>query len=186
VILAQGSAAPLDGTFGVWANDLGEACGMAAAISLLWTTGLLRAPAGAPRPRLLWLALAGLAAAAVLVAPLFEEWLQSVVTQFSVGFTLFLPVPITALALAAWIYAVLAANSRAARQRTGLPWAWDFGAGLLLLPAAGYQLQLNYQHLLLAAVFLLCTGLLRPLSGVAVVAPARPAMRPETETGRLS
>ena len=135
---------------------------MLAGISLLWTAGLFQR--GGPRPRRLWIGLAGVAGAFVLIAPLFEQWLQGVATQFSVGFTL-LPAPVSALALAAWIYAAFALNSGDAAARTRIPWAWEAGAGVLLLPAAGYQLQLNYQHILLIITLLLMTGLLRPLSG---------------------
>jgi hypothetical protein len=168
-LLAEG-AAPT-GDAGVWANAFGEGAGMIAGISLLWTAGLFGR--GGPRPRRLWLGLAGAAGALVLIAPLFEQWLQGVATQFSVGFTLFLPAPVSALALAAWIYAAFALNSRDAAARARVPWAWEVGAGVLLLPAAGYQLQLNYQHILLMITLLLMTGLLRPLSGPAVEAPAR-------------
>jgi hypothetical protein len=176
-ILAQGAALPV-GDFGVAANAAGEAAGMAAGISLLWTAGLFRRAPGAPRPRPLWLILAILAGAIVMIAPLFEEWLQGVATQFSVGFTLFLPVPVSALALAAYCYALLAANSCRAREVTGVPWAWEVGAALCLLPAAGYQLQLNYQHLLLAAVLLLLTGAIRPLSSAVPHADSAPASTP--------
>ncbi len=176
-ILAQGAGLPV-GDFGVAANAAGEAAGMAAGISLLWTAGLFRRAPGAPRPRPLWLILAVPAGAIVMIAPLFESWLQGVATQFSVGFTLFLPVPVSALALAAYCYALLAANSRRARAVTGLPWAWEVGAALCLLPAAGYQLQLNYQHLLLAAVLLLLTGTIRPLSSAVPQAGSAPAATP--------
>src|SRR3954470_9796852 len=91
-ILAQDAGAPL-GDFGVWANAAGEALGMLAGISLLWTAGPFGRPPGARRPSPLWLGLAGVAALVVLVGPLFEQWLQGVAAQFSVGFTLFLPVP---------------------------------------------------------------------------------------------
>ena len=178
-VLAQTDGLPI-GDWGVWANAAGEAIGMAAGICLVWTAGLIAPPAGAPRPRRLWIGLAATGALLLLIAPLFEQWLQGVATQFSVGFTLFLPVPVTALALGGWIYAALAFNSRQARAVSGLPWAAEFGGALLLLPAAGYQLQLNYQHLLLVVVFLLCTGVLRPLSS-AVGAPARAAVRAEAE-----
>jgi hypothetical protein len=179
-ILAQGAGLPV-GDFGVAANAAGEAAGMAAGISLLWTAGLFRRGPGTPRPRLLWLILAVLAGAVVMIAPLFESWLQGVATQFSVGFTLFLPVPVSALALAAYCYALLAANSRRAREVTGVPWGWEVGAALCLLPAAGYQLQLNYQHLLLAAVLLLLTGTIRPLSSAVVRADSAPATAPWPE-----
>ena len=176
-ILAQGFGLPV-GEFGVAANAAGEAAAMTAGISLLWTAGLFRRAPGVPRLHPLWLVLAGLAGAVVLIAPLFETWLQGVATQFSVGFTLFLPVPVSALALAAYCYALLAANSRRGPGITGLPWAWDMGAALCLLPAAGYQLQLNYQHLLLAAVLLLITGTIRPLSSAVPRAESAPATAP--------
>ena len=92
---------------------------------------------------------------------------------------------IGALALAAWIYAAFALNSGDAAARARIPWAWEAGAGVLLLPAAGYQLQLNYQHILLIITLLLMTGLLRPLSGPArealarAPAPTRPAAQEE-------
>jgi len=172
-ILAQAADVPV-GDAGVLANALGEAAAMAAGISLLASAGLFRRAPGGWRRRLPWAIPAGLATLVVLVAAHFEQWLQGVATQFSVGFTLFLPVPVSALALGAWVYATLAMCSRHAAVATGLPWAWDFGAGLLLLPAAGYQLQLNYQHLLLVAALLLLSGLLRPLSG-GVLAVREPA-----------
>jgi hypothetical protein len=176
-ILAQGAGLPV-GELGVAANAAGEAAAMAAGISLLWTAGLFRRTPGVARIHPLWLILAGLAGAIVLIAPLFETWLQGVATQFSVGFTLFLPVPVSALALAAYCYALLAAGSRRAPAITGLPWAWEVGAALCLLPAAGYQLQLNYQHLLLAAVLLLITGTIRPLSSAVPRAESAPAATP--------
>ena len=153
------------GGFGVAANSLGEAAAMLAGISLLWTAGLWPRRTGL-RPQRWWAGVAALVGGLVLIAANFEQWLQGVATQFSVGFTLFLPVPVTALALAGWVYAALALNSRRAALVSGLPWAWECGAGLLLLPAAGYMLQLNYQHLLLAVTLLLLTGLLRPFSTV--------------------
>ncbi len=168
---AQGFGLPL-GDPSVLVNSLGEAAAMAAGISLLWSSGLLTHRSGGERPRRWWLIVAAAVGLFVLIAANFEQWLQGVATQFSVGFTLFLPVPVTALALAAWVYAALALNSRRAAAVSGLPWAWDFGAGLLLLPAAGYMLQLNYQHLLLAVTLLLLTGLLRPFSSAATVAGA--------------
>lgn len=180
-ILAQAGGLPL-GEIGLAANACGEAAGQAAAISLFWAAGPLAPVPAARRIYPLPLALAGLAAAGVLIGALFEQWLQGVATQFSVGFTLFLPVPVQALALAGWVYAVLVANSRPAAARTGLPWAWELGAGLLLLPAAGYQLQLNYQHLLLVATLLLLTGLLRPFSGRAGPAPEPAAVPVLRET----
>ncbi len=157
------------GDFGLAANSLGEAAAMAAGISLLWTAGLWPRRT-ALRPHRWWVVVAALVGGLVLIAAQFEQWLQGVATQFSVGFTLFLPVPVTALALAAWVYAALALNSRRAALVSGLPWAWECGAGLLLLPAAGYMLQLNYQHLLLAVTLLLLTGLLRPFSAADNVA----------------
>jgi hypothetical protein len=173
--LAQGFGWPVGGV-AVAANSLGEAAAMAAGISLFALAGLWPRPPGAPRPRLGWGIGAVVAFALIAVASLFEEWVQGVATQFSVGFTLFLPVPVTALALAAWVYATLALNSRHAAAQSALPWAWEAGAALILLPTAGYALQLNYQHLLLAVTFLLLTGLLRPFSAQAAPVAASTAI----------
>src|SRR5579859_3066384 len=80
-ILLPGNDNP-DQAPGVLAVELGEGASMAMAISLLWTAGLLGRPRGTRRVQRVGLALAGGAAALVLIGALFEQWLQGVASQF--------------------------------------------------------------------------------------------------------
>ncbi|MDQ6695188.1 MAG: hypothetical protein M3014_12340 [Chloroflexota bacterium] len=82
-----------------------------------------------------------------------------VFTIYSLGFNLFLPWPIYAIALALYIYTILtlAGSSEGARDP-------NRALGLLLLLFAGYALQEGYQHLLAILSLMLLTGVARPFS----------------------
>jgi hypothetical protein len=80
---------------------------------------------------------------------------------WSVGFTLWLPWPVYALSLAAFIYLLLTCFG--SRNGTESPFvSMNRGLGLLLLLFAGYYLQLTYQHLLALLALMLLTGIARP------------------------
>jgi hypothetical protein len=89
-----------------------------------------------------------------------DQGFAGVFTLWSVGFTNFVPWPISALAFAAFVYCILTCFSHDsdkvefANPNTGL--------GLLLLLFAGYNLQLTYQHLLALLAMLLFAGIARP------------------------
>jgi hypothetical protein len=91
---------------------------------------------------------------------LADQGFTGVFTTWSVGFNLFLPWPLYAVALALFTYGVLTCFARSvgksayANANTGL--------GLLLIVFAGYNLQLPYQHLLAVLSLMLLTGLACP------------------------
>ncbi len=92
----------------------------------------------------------------------FDQGFTGVFTLWSVGFTHFLPWPLYALALAAYIYAVLTCFSRDTKKAAfANP---NTGLGLLLLLFAGYNLQLTYQHLLALLAMMLFAGIARPFA----------------------
>jgi len=83
---------------------------------------------------------------------------------WSVGFTLWMPWPIYAVSLAAFIYLLLTCFGR--RNDAESPFVnMNLGLGLLLLLFAGYYLQLTYQDLLAVLALLLLTGIARPFEG---------------------
>lgn len=79
---------------------------------------------------------------------------------WSVGFTLYLPFPLYAVSLALYLYTLL--TCFAGRADSGYGDA-SVGMGLLLLPFAGFYLQLTYLHLLAVLALLLLTKIARPL-----------------------
>jgi hypothetical protein len=107
-----------------------------------------------------------------------DQGFAGVFTLWSVGFTHFLPWPIYALALAAFLYSILTCfakykeKARFANPNTGL--------GLLLLLFAGYNLQLTYQHLLAAVAFMLFAGIAQPFDSAIKVRRVEAASPGET------
>jgi hypothetical protein len=144
------------------------------------------APRGEGRTpfRPLRLAVALLPGLFLAAAPLFETWMQGVLARMSVGFTLFLPSPVIAGAAVAYVYALLTCWDREAPAQLGLPWLRDLGAGLLLLPVAGFDLLSNYQLAMAALTLLLLTGLVRPLSTAADASYQPAAVRRQPERPR--
>jgi hypothetical protein len=91
-----------------------------------------------------------------------DQGFTGVFSIWSVGFTLYLPWPLYALSLVLYLYTVLTCFSKG--QQPSRYGDANVGMGLLLLPFAGYYLQLTYQHLLALLALLLLTGIARPLS----------------------
>ena len=89
-----------------------------------------------------------------------DQGFAGVFTLWSVGFTNFIPWPISALAFAAFVYCILTCFSRdTGKAAFANP---NTGLGMLLLLFAGYNLQLTYQHLLALTAMLLFAGIARP------------------------
>jgi hypothetical protein len=170
------------GDLGIVAHFTGEALAILWTFALFWAVGPL-APRSEGRtrfslPRLLVALIPGILLA---VAPFFETWMQGVLARMSVGFALFLPPPVIALAAVAYVYALLTCWAPGAPQELGVPWLREMGAGLILLPVAGFDLLSNYQLVVAALTMLLLTGLVRPLSAAPVAPPVRrpqPAAEP--------
>ena len=132
-------------------------------------------PGGRWRHPRRWIApaIAGLLFSASNVADIIaDQGFTGVFSIWSVGFTLYLPWPIYVISLILYLYTLLTCFVKEAGERA---WYGDanVGMGLLLLPFAGYYLQLTYQHLLAVLALLLLTRMARPL------AIARPARRSE-------
>lgn len=182
--VGQGLTAGTLGEVGVWAHAAGEACAAAGALALGWALGPFAPRAEGRTPlrvrRLLVTLVPGVLLA---VAPLFETWLQGVLVRMSIGFTLFLPPPVYALAAVAYAYALLTCWDRRAAAQLGVPWLREIGAALLLLPVAGFDLLSNYQLTVAILVMLLLTGLVRPFSQPVSVPATTPRPVP-TETRR--
>jgi hypothetical protein len=160
------------GDIGVWAHALGEGSAVAWALVVGWALGPF-APGRAGRVPLRWqrLLVALVPGVLLAVAPLFETWMQGVLARMSIGFTLFLPPPVYAVAAVAYVYALLTCWDPRAPAQLGIPWLREMGAALILLPVAGFDLLSNYQLTVAILVILLVTGLVRPLSQP-VLAPA--------------
>lgn len=94
----------------------------------------------------------------------FNQGFSGVFAIWSLGFNLFLPWPVYALALLAFLYSILTCFSRGSSgQRSH--WANpDVGMGLLLLLYAGYALQLPYQFVLALLSLSMLAGLALPFS----------------------
>jgi len=168
------------GDIGVWAHALGEGSAVAWALVVGWALGPF-APGRAARVplRLGRLLIALVPGVLLAVAPLFETWMQGVLARMSIGFTLFLPPPVYAVAAVAYVYTLLTCWDPRAQAQLGIPWLREIGAALILLPVAGFDLLSNYQLTMAILVMLLLTGLVRPLSQP-VPAPAaapQPARR---------
>ena len=169
------------GEIGVWAHALGEASAVAWALAVGWALGPFGARrAGRPPLHLGRLLIALVPGVLLAVAPLFETWMQGVLARMSIGFTLFLPPPVYALAAVAYVYALLTCWDSRAPAQLGIPWLREIGAALILLPVAGFDLLSNYQLTMAILVMLLLTGLVRPLSQP-VPAPAAPQPAPIEE-----
>ncbi len=92
-----------------------------------------------------------------------NQGFTGVFSIWSVGFTLYLPWPLYAISLALYLYTLLTCFARSANGHFPFGDA-NVGLGMLLLPFAGYYLQLTYQHLLALLAMLLFTRIARPLS----------------------
>lgn len=93
---------------------------------------------------------------------IFNQGFSGVFAIWSLGFNLFLPWPLYALALLAFLYSVLTCFFGAGiRSMEANP---SVGLGLLLLLYAGYGLQVPYQFVLALLSLWLLVGLTSPLS----------------------
>jgi hypothetical protein len=153
------------GDAAVWAHFIGEGFAVLWVFAVFWAVGPL-APPGEGRTPWSWrrLAVAVVPGLLIAITPLFETWMQGVLARMSIGFTLFLPTPVYALAAVAYVYALLTCWDRRAAVQLRIPWLRELGAGLVLLPVTGLDLLTNYQLTMAALTLLLLTGLLRPLS----------------------
>ncbi len=177
------------GNIAIWAHFLGEGVAMLWIFALFWAVGPFRlhvtanrtlmgrtftvtwvvgplGPAAGGATVFSWprLAIALVPGLLIAIAPLFETWMQGVLARMSVGFTLFLPTPVYALATVAYVYTLLTCWDRQAPDQLSLPWLRELGAGLILLPVAGFDLLSNYQMTVATVTVLLLTGLIRPIS----------------------
>jgi hypothetical protein len=170
------------GEIGVWAHALGEGSAVAWALVVGWALGPF-APGRTARVPLRWgrLLIALVPGVLLAVAPLFETWMQGVLARMSIGFTLFLPPPVYALAAVAYVYALLTCWDSRAPAQLGIPWLREIGAALILLPVAGFDLLSNYQLTMAILVMLLLTGLVRPLSQPVPAPAAAPQPAPIEE-----
>ena len=149
------------------------------ALVVAWAVALVIAVAAGRRVQWGRLALACVPGVAVAIAPLFETWLQGVLVRMSLGFTLFLPSPLYALAVTAYAYALLTVADRRAGPPGTLTWRPEIAAALLLLPVAGFDLLSNYQHAVALLALLLLTGRVRPFSAVVPEPMPTPAGQPQ-------
>lgn len=103
----------------------------------------------------------------------FNQGFSGVFAIWSLGFNLFLPWPLYALALPAFLYSVLTCFfGRGVRSPEANP---SVGLGLLLLLYAGYGLQVPYQFVLALLSLWLLAGLTAPLSRGEEAAPVEAA-----------
>lgn len=113
-----------------------------------------------PKRWIIPVVLALIFAAGNIADMVFDQGFTGVFTLWSVGFTNFVPWPMEALALAAFLYSALTCFSNDedktdfANPNTGL--------GLLLLLFAGYNLQLTHQHLLALLAVMQFAGVAKP------------------------
>ena len=118
------------GDTAVWAHFFGEGLAMLWVFALFWAVGPLAPPGERRTP---WsrrrLAIAIVPGVLIAVAPLFETWMQGVLARMSLGFTLFLPTPVYALAAVAYVYALLTCWDRRAAAQPGPTLAARAGRG---------------------------------------------------------
>jgi hypothetical protein len=134
-----------------------------------------------PRRWILPIIAATLFTAANIVDMAVDQGFAGVFTLWSVGFTHFLPWPIYALALAAFLFSVFTCFARnEGKSMFANP---NTGLGLLLLLFAGYNLQLTYQHLLAVVAFMLFAGIARPFDASIQVSHINVQSVDETPTG---
>jgi hypothetical protein len=144
------------------ALHLGELAAVLAPIAFF---AAIAVPGGRWRHWKRWIApgIVGLLFAAGNIADIIvNQGFTGVFSIWSVGFTLFLPWPLYAISLVLFLYTLLTCVARGVIAPTRYGGA-NVGMGLLLLPFAGYYLQLTYQHLLAALALMLLTGIARPL-----------------------
>ncbi|MBF6613700.1 MAG: hypothetical protein IVW55_11290 [Chloroflexi bacterium] len=144
----------------VAARDFGE---LVAVVAPLLFFAAIALPNGQWRHRKRWIApllLVLLFSAANVADMLTDQGFTGVFATWSLGFNLYLPWPLYALALGLFVYALLTAfagdanNTAFANSNTGL--------GMMLLVFAGYALQLPYQHLIAVLALLLFSGVAVP------------------------
>ncbi len=93
----------------------------------------------------------------------------SILSLWTLGLTLYLPLPLYVLALAAYGAAIVACLGRARHEPAAL---WD-AAALGLLPVAGLALEMTYQHLIAVVALLLLLGAPRQVSALPEAAESR-------------
>lgn len=144
--------------------NLGEIAAVAAPFAFF---AAIVVPYGQWRHRARWifpLTMALLFSAGNIADAAFNQGFSGVFAIWSLGFNLFLPWPVYALALLAFLYSVLTCFSRGLRGPRS-HWANpDVGMGLLLLLYAGFALQLPYQFVLALLSMSLLSGLALPFS----------------------
>jgi hypothetical protein len=147
---------------GIFARDIGELAAVAAPVAFFVAVAL---PHGRWRDKRRWIApvtVSLLFAAGNVADAVFNQGFTGVLTTWSLGFNLVWPWPIYVLALALFIFAVLTCF---APDREKAPYAnMNTGIGLLLLFFAGYELKVQYQHMLMLLSLMILTELFLPLA----------------------
>ncbi len=146
---ALGIAASPPGT--ARALEVAEAMVVANAFLVFWVwSGVRRGLLWRPSPAQ---GLAALLAVAVFIAAYRGEdgSTASILSLWTLGLTLYLPLPLYVVALALYGAAVVACLARARHEPAAL---WDTAA-LGLLPVAGLTLEMTYQHLVAVVALLL-------------------------------
>lgn len=144
----------------VFLLNLGEMIAVAAVFALF---AAIAVPGGEWRHLRRWVApalLTVLFSIGNIADMIADQGFMGVFTTWSVGFNLFLPWPLYAVANALFTYSVLTCFSK--REGKSAFANANTGLGLLLIVFAGYNLQLPYQHLLAVLSLMLLSGLARP------------------------
>ena len=140
--------------------DLGEMALVAVPFLLFWAVAVPHKQWLRPARWVLPVVAMLLFSAANIADMVFDQGFTGVFSLWSVGYTLFLPWPLYALALGGFLYVVLTCFSRTGpKAKEANP---NTGLAMLLFLFAGYNLQLTYQHLLAALAMVLLTGVGRP------------------------
>ena len=142
--------------------NLGELVAVCSTFALFWAIAV---PGGEWRNVRRWIApmLLALAFSVGNIADMMaDQGFAGVFAIWSVGFNLFLPWPVYAVALALFVYSLLTCFARA-EGKAAFANA-NTGVGLLLILFAGYNLQLAYQHLLAVLSLMLISSIARPMS----------------------
>lgn len=154
----------------VFVRDLGEAVAVDATVALFAATAMAHRQWARRRRWILPIVLAVGFAGGSIADILANTGFTGVFATWSLGFNLFLPWPIYAVALALFAYSVLTCfASEPAKAAYATP---NTGLGMLLLLFAGYSLQLSYQHLVAVLAIALLTGVCAPLTPEAIATSA--------------